>query len=116
MGGAYLHSRYRPVAEGRAWADAIQCENRYAVVVNGFGLGYHVKALWEKLGGEAGNAMLVVAEANLGVLKAAFAAEDYSAMLRLPQGLLGRGSGVAVMLFASLDRGRMVERLEPRAS
>ena len=64
-GGVYLHSRYRPLAEGRAWAHALPCDNRYAVVVCGFGLGYHVKALWERLGGTDGDAVIVVAEPNL---------------------------------------------------
>ncbi len=109
--GVYLHSRYRPMAEGRAWAEGIKCDNRYAVVVCGFGLGYHVRALWEKLGGAEGDAVIVVAEPNLGVLKAALAAEDYSEMLRGRPGIMGGG----VMLFTSLDRASLVERLEPRS-
>jgi hypothetical protein len=119
-GGApvYLHSRYRPVAEARAWADAVKSDNRYAVVVCGFGLGYHVKALWERLGGTdggdgggGGDVLIVVAEPNLPLLKAALAAEDYSDMLRGRPGILGGG----VMLVTSLDRGQLVERLEPRS-
>jgi hypothetical protein len=111
--GVYLHSRYRPVAEGRAWAEAVGCEDRHAVVVSGFGLGYHVKALWERLGGADGDAVIVVAEANLGVLKAALRCEDYSEMLR-GYGVGGNMGGV-VMIVTSLDRGQLVERLEPRS-
>ena len=110
-GGVYLHSRYCPVAEGRAWAQALPCDNRYAVVVCGFGLGYHVKALWERLGGADGDAVIVVAEPNLAILKAALAAEDYSDMLRARPGVMGGG----VIIITGLDRGQLVERLEPRS-
>ncbi len=101
----YLHSRYRPIGEGRAWADGLTCENRYAVVICGFGMGHHVKALWEKLGGAEGDALLVVAEASVAVLRAAFAAEDFSEMLAA-----GR-----VLFFTDLDRAAIVQRLEPRS-
>jgi hypothetical protein len=107
----YLHSRYRPAAEARAWADAVQCDNRYAVVVCGFGLGCHVKALWEKLGGIDSDAVIVVAEPNLSLLKAAMMADDYHDMLRGRPGAMGGG----VLLVTSLDRGQLVERLEPRS-
>lgn len=116
-GGVYLHSRYRPMAEGAAWAAALKCDNRYAVVVSGFGLGYHIKALWERLGGSDGDAILVVAEANLGVLKAALAAEDYSDMLAAAgAGAVGGSQGASrLMIFTELDRAQIVERLEPRS-
>src|SRR5436309_84881 len=45
----YLHSRYRPQQEADSWAATIKCEDRYALVVNGFGLGYHIKSLFAKL-------------------------------------------------------------------
>ena len=100
--GIYLHSRYRPVAEGEAWAAGLRWENPYAVVVGGFGLGYHIKALWSRLPGDA---LLVVAEPNLGVLKAALQVVDFAEML---------ASG-RCLIFTRLDRAQVVERLEPRS-
>ena len=66
--GVYLHSRYRPVQEAEAWAEGQKGGDRYAVMVSGFGLGHHIKALFEKMPEDA---VLVVAEPNLGLLKAA---------------------------------------------
>jgi hypothetical protein len=100
--GVYLHSRYRPVQEAESWAEAQKCEGRYAVVVCGFGLGYHVKALFERLPEDA---LLVVAEPNLGVIKAALGVVELAELL---------GSG-RVMIFTTLDRGNLVDRLEPRS-
>ena len=101
--GVYLHSRYRPVQEAEAWAEGQKVGDRYAVAVSGFGLGHHVKALFEKMPEDA---LLVVGEPNLGVLKAGLRAVDCAEML---------GSG-RVMIFTSLDRGVLVERLEPRSA
>lgn len=100
--GVYLHSRYRPVQEAQSWAEAQKCEGRYAVVVSGFGLGYHLKALFERLPEDA---LVVVAEPNLGVIKAALGVVALAEML---------GSG-RVMIFTTLDRGNLVDRLEPRS-
>jgi len=101
--GVYLHSRYRPVEEAQKWAEAQGCENRYAVVVGGFGMGHHVKALWSRMPGEA---VVIVGEADLGVLKAALEAGDFSEMI----------ASRRLMIFTQLDRGQLVERLEPRGT
>lgn len=105
--GVYLHSQYQPLKQAESWAtEHLGTESRYAVVVSGFGLGYHVRALWEKLGGVDGDAVIVVAEPNVALLKAALGAVDLSEVL---------GSG-RVLVFTELDRGRLVERLEPRSA
>ena len=101
-GGVYLHSRYRPVQESETWAASQKCDDKYVVIVSGFGLGYHVKALFGRMPGDA---ILVVAEANLGVLKAAMERVDLTEML---------GSR-RMIFFTGLDRGDLVTRLEPRA-
>jgi hypothetical protein len=103
--GVYLHSRYRPVQEAQAWAAAQKIEEgggRYAVVVSGFGLGYHLQALFDRMPEDA---VLVVGEPNLALIRAALGAVDLSEML---------ASG-RVMIFTSLDRGVLVDRLEPRS-
>ncbi len=101
-GAVYLHSKYRPLQEAQSWAQGQKFEGRYAVVVSGFGLGHHVKALFERLPEDA---LLVVAEPSLCVLKAALGAVELKELL----------SSHRVMLFTSLDRGSLVDRLEPRS-
>ncbi len=93
LGNIYLHSRYRPEQEAQAWAAGIKCEDKYVVIVSGFGLGYHVKALYARMPEDA---LLLIAEPNFAVLRAAFGAADFSEMLASPR----------VMIFTSLDRGR----------
>ena len=105
---AYVHSKYRPRAEGENWAAGLKSEDRYAAVVCGFGVGVSREArLWERMGGAEGDAVMVVAEPNLAMLKAGLMAEDYSEML----GPKGR-----VMFFTSHDRSALVERLELRSA
>ena len=98
----YMHSRYRPEQEGAAWAEHVNLAEKYVVIVSGLGLGYHVKALWERLPEDA---LLLVAEPNLGLMHRALETVDLSA---------GLASG-RLLLFADLDRGSLVERLEPRS-
>ena len=102
MGGVYLHSRYRPVEEAAKWAEGVKCEDKYVVVVSGFGLGYHVRALWERMPDEG---QVIVAEPDVGLLRAAMEACDLSEII---------GTG-RLAIFTTLDRGALVERLEPKA-
>jgi hypothetical protein len=78
VGSVYLHSKYRPLQEAATWVAAQPLDNRYAVVLSGFGLGYHVKAILEKLPEEA---FLVVAEPNILLLRAALQAVDLASIL-----------------------------------
>ncbi len=101
-GPLYLHSRYKPLQEAQSWADSIPLESKYVFIVAGFALGHHLRALWEKLPEDA---MVIVSEPNIPLLRAAFAALDYSDLLDT-----GR-----LLIFSDLDRGALVERLEPRS-
>jgi hypothetical protein len=49
----YLHSRYRPVEEAQKLIDAVPVDDRAMFHVCGFGLGYHVEALFDRAGDEA---------------------------------------------------------------
>lgn len=103
-GGVLLHSAYRPIEEAARWVDAAGgLAEKYVVIVSGFALGYHVRALWEKLGDEA---LLIVAEPNVPLLAQALRLADYSDIFR----------SRCFFLFTTLDRGDLVERLEPRAA
>jgi len=99
----YLHSKYKPLDEAAAWAVENVKDDKYVYVVSGFGLGHHVKALFEKLPGDG---TVIVAEPNVALLRAALAAVDVSEAL---------GTG-RLMIFNTLDRGALVDRLEPRSA
>jgi len=84
----YLHSRYDPVREADRWAEGIEVQAQaqtnpqedqppMCFFVDGFGLGYHVAALFERLTGEA---FIVVSEPNLALLRTALEHFDYSEM------------------------------------
>ncbi|HUO10021.1 MAG TPA: 6-hydroxymethylpterin diphosphokinase MptE-like protein [Phycisphaerae bacterium] len=98
----YVHSRYRPQQEADSWAASQKCDDKYVVIVNGFGLGYHVKALFARMPGDA---LLVIAEPNVALLRAAMETVDLSEML----------ASRRIFFFTSLDRGDLVNRLEPRS-
>src|SRR5277367_6199619 len=98
----YLHSRYRPVQEADSWAATIKCEDKYVLIVSGFALGYHVKSLFARMPADA---LLLIAEPNIPLLRAAFETVDFSEML----------SSRRIFFFTTLDRGDLVNRLEPRA-
>ncbi|MGN6367385.1 MAG: motility associated factor glycosyltransferase family protein [Phycisphaerae bacterium] len=101
-GGVYLHSKYRPVQEAESWAAGQACDDKYVVIVSGFGLGYHVKALFARLPIDA---VIVVAEPNVELLRAAMERVDLVEML----------SSRRVHFFTGLDRGEFVGRMEPRS-
>ncbi|MCH8851668.1 MAG: hypothetical protein IID41_03340 [Planctomycetes bacterium] len=48
----YLHSRYNPIAEAKKWAANAIEEGKFCYIVEGFGLGDHVKELFEQLTGD----------------------------------------------------------------
>jgi hypothetical protein len=98
----YLHSRYRPEQEADSWAADIKCEDKYVVIISGFGLGHHVKALFRRIPADS---LLLIAEPSLPLLKAAFRSVDLTEILAAHR----------VMFFTDLDRSTLVERLEPRS-
>ncbi len=106
----WLHSRYDPEREGQRWADGVMDLARQqedadtgkvpmCYVVDGFGLGYHVKALFERLAGEA---FIVVSEPNLELIRTAFERQDFSEMLESKR----------VILLTQTDRAEIFRKLE----
>ncbi|MBN1844681.1 MAG: motility associated factor glycosyltransferase family protein [Sedimentisphaerales bacterium] len=84
----YLHSRYDPVREAVRWADGVEKLARgleekqdghmpMCFFVDGFGLGYHVKTLFDRL---AAPAFIVVSEPNVALLRTALEHFDYAEM------------------------------------
>ena len=109
----YLHSRYDPVKEAARWAEGVEQlatetadrEDGRAPMcyfVDGFGLGYHVQALFERL---AAPAFLVVSEPNVPLLRTALEHFDYSEMFASDR----------LIVITTAERGEIFKKLEHHA-
>lgn len=78
-GPVALASRRRPLAEARTIAGSIDIESHGGIVVLGFALGYHAKAIAERVGGSGA---VIVFEPDLGLLKAVLERTDHSEWIR----------------------------------
>jgi hypothetical protein len=76
--GAWLHSRYDPVAEAKAFADASVSASTELALLFGFGLGYATEALL------AAGVSVVAVEPELGVLREALAVRELGGALSSP--------------------------------
>ncbi|MBN1765632.1 MAG: motility associated factor glycosyltransferase family protein [Sedimentisphaerales bacterium] len=110
----YMHSRYDPKREADRWAqgavdlaDKQQDEESSRIpmcyMVDGFGLGYHVKALFERLTGEA---FIVISERNIPLIRTALHYFDYSRMLESDR----------VIFITGTEREEIFKKLERRAA
>lgn len=72
-----LHSKYDPEKEGMAFAKNIPLGSR--VCLYGFGLGYHLQPLLEKIGLDG---FLIVIELNLDILTAALKVKDHTQLFK----------------------------------
>ncbi|QPJ62801.1 MAG: motility associated factor glycosyltransferase family protein [Candidatus Nitronauta litoralis] len=75
-----LHSSYDPTKEAAGFASKITSGSRIGLY--GFGLGYHIKALLNKIGPEG---ELIVIELNPDVLTAAFSLNDMAYLAKDPR-------------------------------
>ncbi len=74
----YLHSKYDPRKEAEKLAASLEIDGCGSLFVMGFGLGYHVKALFAQLGTEGG---IIIAEPSLPLLKTALEHVDLAEVL-----------------------------------
>ncbi len=74
----YLHSRHDPWGEARRFAEAVPLEDKYCFVVAGAGLGYHLRALADRLRGDF---LIVCLEPAVGVLAAALCCTDLAELI-----------------------------------
>ncbi len=73
-----FHSRYDPAAEGRKLIEGAKIDSCVVFYVLGFGLGYHVEALFEKASTEA---MIFIFETDLRILRAAMQSRDLTPLI-----------------------------------
>ncbi len=74
-----LASKRRPLAEAKTIADSVDLESHGGIVVLGFALGYHAKAIAERMGT---NGVVIVYEPDLALLKAVMERIDHSDWIR----------------------------------
>lgn len=75
----WLHSRYRPQEEAEKFVDGVDTSEGFCLIVCGFGLGHHVRALFERLKGDA---FLIIVEPDLRLFRTALEHVDLSEMLQ----------------------------------
>lgn len=74
-----LASRRRPLAEGAKLADTVDVQAAAGIVVQGFGAGYHVQVLAERL---KGSGVIFVFEPDVALLRAVLERIDHSSWMR----------------------------------
>jgi hypothetical protein len=102
-GQTFLHSKYDPVSEAKKLIDATLLDDKFCFVVFGFGLGYHIVELFDRLKGDA---VIVVIEPSLPILSAAMSAVDLTTQLASDR----------LVLLDRLDKSDIHERLRPHAT
>ena len=98
-----LHSRYEPAAEARRLIEDVDAEGRFAFYVHGFGLGYHVEALFERVGPEA---LVFVFEPDLRLLWTALNHRDASKLIESRR----------LFVIHRADKSELFLRLTPHAA
>ncbi|MDZ4829968.1 MAG: 6-hydroxymethylpterin diphosphokinase MptE-like protein [Phycisphaerae bacterium] len=99
--GKPLASRHRPLEEAESLVGDIDLADRAVIFVVGFGLGYHVRRLGERME-RAG--IVAVYEPDLGLLKAVLSRIDHSSWIRASN----------VLFITDLeDRGEWARRFAP---
>lgn len=96
----YLHSRHDPVAEARQWAAAVDTDDTFCFVVAGFGLGLHLRALFDRLKGDA---FIICTEPDLRLIATALTCVDLADML----------ASKRFVLLTSDDKAGLHARLQP---
>lgn len=99
----YLHSRYEPLAESRQLIEAVDCGKTMAFYVFGFGLGHHVRAIFERASSEA---LLLVFEPDLLLLRTALESLDFSELIQSRR----------LLLITQADKAQLMARLTPQAA
>lgn len=96
----FLHSRHDPVAEAETWARSLSLADTSCFVICGMGLGYHLKALFAEIKGEA---LIVCVEPSVATIATALASVDLTELLGSPR----------FVLLTDADKSRLHARLQP---
>ena len=100
LAGRPLCSRHRPLDEADRLTESIDLIEHAVIVVLGFGAGYHVRCLAERMG-KAG--VIIVFEPDVALLRAVFERIDHSSWLR---------KSLVVWVTDPDDRGALARKLD----
>ncbi|HEY8747974.1 MAG TPA: 6-hydroxymethylpterin diphosphokinase MptE-like protein [Tepidisphaeraceae bacterium] len=98
-----LHSRHKPVDEGKRLADSVDVAANVFFYIFGFGLGYHVESIFDRASDEA---VFCVFEPDLRLLQTAFEHRDLSRLIESRR----------FMFFTRADKGDVLARLTPQSA
>lgn len=99
----YLHSRHDPRTEARRFADAVPLEDKFCFVVAGAGLGYHLRALADRLRGDF---LILCLEPVVEVLAAALCCTDLADLI----------AGGRMFFLTDDDKRRLHQILQPHST
>jgi hypothetical protein len=87
--GRALASRHAPRAEAATFAEGVDYKAKGTAIIMGFGLGYHVAEVCERMGR---NGVVIVLETDLALMRAVLGEIDFSRELSLPTVILFDGT------------------------
>ncbi|WP_018249178.1 motility associated factor glycosyltransferase family protein [Orenia marismortui] len=109
----YLHSKYDPEREAERIISKSELNNATIIVVMGFGLGYHILELFEKV--KSTNKKLFVIEKNPLIIKEALKYHDFTSLLSSENFYLLQKEEIEdseIFDFISLNIGSVFEKIE----
>jgi hypothetical protein len=98
-----LHSRHQPAAESARLVESVPVQDKSLIYILGFGLGYHVQALFERAGEEA---VFCIFEPDLRLIWTALACNDFSRMIQSRR----------LLFFIKPDKSDIFSRLTPHTA
>lgn len=99
----YLHSRVDPVAEARRLIESVPMEEKFCFVVSGFGLGYHIRELFDRLRGDA---FVVCSEPSIRLIATALTCVDLADVI----------SSGKLIILTDADKAGLHTRLRERST
>jgi hypothetical protein len=103
-GGITLASRFRPLDEAQKLADTADLAGHAAIILAGFGLGYHAAKLAAKV---TGKSMLIIYEPDVALLRTVLERIDCTQCLGHPSVLL---------LAGDVDQNQLIAHLETKSA
>lgn len=102
-GFVHLHSRFEPLMEAQRLVDAVDIGESHCFIVQGMGLGYHLRALHERLDDQA---LIICCEPSLELVSTALSCNDLSDILAT-----GR-----LVIMVDDDKARLHKRLSSHSA
>ncbi|MGM0607121.1 MAG: motility associated factor glycosyltransferase family protein [Candidatus Muiribacteriota bacterium] len=108
-----IHSKRAPLDEAARFVDKVLNSPGNFFIINGMGLGYHIKMLFEKFVLKDTNNKLIVVEPSYSILKKAFETFDFSDLINHPNVEFAAGLDTDVLrnklskLFKMYERERV---------